>query len=96
MTQPEIPEALVRYFKALDDHHARELARALNGLTMREKLLVKEAAVMGWVQGVRHSDLEYPGDRYVLASVIGACVSSAFRDLYPTISGYQPDSEDAR
>lgn len=59
----------------------------LAGLTEREVLLVKEAAVMGWVQGMRHHDLPFPGDRQALATVVDACI--AFPDLYPTITAQE-------
>lgn len=87
-----VPSFLVGYFTQREAHRARAVATVLTGLTERELLLVKEAAVMGWVQGMRHHDLDCPGDRKILTSVVDACLS--FSDRYPTISGYVADDED--
>lgn len=86
-----VPGFLVDYFTQREAARARAVANVLTGLTERELLLVKEAAVMGWVQGMRHHDLPYPGDRQALATVVDACLS--FSDLYPTISGRVDDDE---
>lgn len=96
MNQPQaadadLPDALLAYLAQRDDYRARAVAEILSGLTERERLLVKEAAVMGWVQGMRHHDLKYPGDRQALATVVDACIS--FPDLYPTITSYEPDDD---
>jgi hypothetical protein len=87
-----IPDFLVDYFTQREASRARAVANVLTGLTEREVLLVKEAAAMGWVQGMRHHDLPIPGDRKILTSVVDACLS--FADIYPTISGYVADDED--
>jgi hypothetical protein len=89
-TQPtadqDFPDAIVQLFAQ------RELARdvavteLLAGLTTRERGLVRDAAIMGWIQGMRHRDLDYPGDRQAVNVVVDACISPTFRDLYPTIA----------
>jgi len=76
-----IPEALVRYFEQRAAQRRAEVSALFERLTERERRLVKEAAVMGWVQGMRHSDLAYPGGRYALAVVLDGCL--AHEDLYP-------------
>lgn len=86
-----VPEFIARYLQQRDNNRRDAVAEILSGLTERELLLVKEAAVMGWVQGMRHHDLPYPGDRQALATVVDACLS--FSDLYPTISGRVDDDE---
>jgi hypothetical protein len=86
-----VPDFLVDYFTQREASRAQAVARVLTSLTERELLLVKEAAVMGWVQGMRHHDLACPGDRKILASVVDACLS--FSDRYPTISGHSEDDE---
>jgi hypothetical protein len=88
-----VPDFLVDYFTQREASRAQAVANVLTGLTERELLLVREAAVMGWVQGMRHHDLKCPGDRKILTSVVDACLS--FSDVYPTISGYVEDDEDA-
>lgn len=87
-----LPDVIVQYVAGRDAYRAKAVAELLSGLTERELLLVKEAAVMGWVQGMRHHDLEYPGDRQALVTVMDAC--RAFPDLYPTITGYEADDDD--
>lgn len=87
-----VPEWLAQYMAQRDTARVNAVTALLTGLSEREFLLVKEAAVMGWVQGKRHHDLDVPKDRQILCTVIDACL--AFPDLYPTITGYQPDSED--
>lgn len=81
-----LPDVIVQYIAGRDAYRAKAVAQLLSGLTERELLLVKEAAVMGWVQGVRHHDLKIPGDRQVLVTVVDACRS--FADLYPTITNH--------
>lgn len=58
-----------------------------SGFTERELLLIKEAAVMGYVQGVRsgpHRD-KIPPDLQIVTEVLDACM--VHDDLYPTIAG---------
>ncbi len=60
---------------------------ALSWLSPREARLVREAAVMGYVQGAingKHRD-RIPPDTKVLREVVDACL--AHSDLYPTING---------
>ena len=86
MTAAQLPDAIARYLAQRDTDRRDAVAAVLAGLTEREWLLVKEAAVMGWVQGMRHHDLDYPGDGNALITVVDACL--AFADLYPTIAAY--------
>ncbi|MFG3051827.1 hypothetical protein ACGFZP_12880 [Kitasatospora sp. NPDC048239] len=95
MTQPQadLPDALVAYFAQRETARLDAVAEILMGLTERERLLVKEASVMGWVQGMRHHDLEYPGDRQALITVVDACLT--FSDLYPTLTNHVPDDQES-
>jgi hypothetical protein len=90
-----VPEALVAYLRQREIQRAEDVAELLTRFSERELLLMKEAAVMGYVQGVRHGPYrdKIPGDRAILLEVAEACLS--FRDLYPTITGYQPEAEEA-
>jgi len=93
MANAAIPEFLATYLAQRDAARADAVDSTLASLTDRERALVKEAAVMGYVQGMRHPQGEaYPKDSQVLALVIDACL--AFSDLYPTISG-EADTEPA-
>lgn len=81
-----IDEQLGRYLAERDQQRAD--AR-LDSLSHRERRLVAEAAVMGYVQGVRavpggHRQ-EIPADSDVVALVVASCQS--FSDLYPLLGG---------
>lgn len=84
MTDPDLPDELVRYLAERDRQRAERVHRVYETLTKREQRLVREAAVMGFVQGTRHAggfDVPIPPDRRIVAQVIDACF--AFPDLYP-------------
>lgn len=82
---PALPGVIARYLAQRDDDRVNAVTGLLSSLTEREQLLVKDAAVMGYVQGMRRHDLPYPGYQQVLLMVLDACL--AFPDLYPTITG---------
>lgn len=90
----DIPDALVAYLRQRDIQRAQDVAALLSTFTERELRLMKEAAVMGYVQGAKnhpHRD-RIPGDQDVFLEAMEACLH--FRELYPTITGYQPEPED--
>lgn len=94
-TDAPLPAALVTYFEQREAARADAVNDVLASLTDRERVLVKEAAVMGYVQGKRHPEGEpHPKDSAVLAMVIDACI--AFSDLYPTIAGAAAAEVDER
>jgi hypothetical protein len=87
-----IPEALINYLADRDAQRTRNVEATLAALTERERRLIREAAVMGYVQGRRHPDDEdHPKDAAVLALVVDACL--AHPDLYPVTSGILPCAE---
>jgi len=84
---PEIDERLLRYFAIREVERSESVARTLAGMTERERRLVREAAVMGYVQGVKavpggHRET-FPPDADVLYQVVDACLH--FDDLYPVM-----------
>lgn len=84
----DLPDALVAYLAKRDAQRADDVATFLATLTDRERALVKDAAVMGYVQGRRHPQGEkHPKDSWVLATVVDACL--AFPDLYPAVNAQQ-------
>lgn len=93
MTEPSsnptgIDDRLVAYLEAQDRYHLAEVGRRWDAMTLREKRLVREAAVMGYVQGVRsvpgsHKE-PIPPDASIVTRVIDACLGMS--DLYPFMS----------
>ncbi|GAA4626676.1 hypothetical protein GCM10023196_035890 [Actinoallomurus vinaceus] len=88
----EIPAGLVAYLAERDRHRARRVANALAERTPAERTLMKEAAVMGYVQGRQASrDAEVPPDSAILRSVVAACLDMP--DLCPAISAHEAAEE---
>lgn len=87
MTSPAhgLPSYLVEYLAQRDAQRADAVADVLGSLTDRERALVKDAAVMGYVRGrMRPQSEAHPKDSAVLAEVIDACL--AHPDLYPAVA----------
>jgi hypothetical protein len=84
MPETTLPAALVRYLEQRDAARAKEVTDFLESLTDRERALIRDAAVMGYVRGRMHPDSEpHPKDSAVLAEVVAAC--QAISDMYPAI-----------
>jgi len=84
-----IADGLLRYFATRRYERNELVDRAMAAMTDRERRLVREAAVMGYVQGVRSMPgghkATMPGDGVILRLVIDACL--VMDDLYPEIGG---------
>lgn len=85
----EIPPELVTYFKNRKRQRLAEVNETLAAMTRRERRLVREAAVMGFVRGSMFGQMEGPDarlpmDSEMLREVIECCRSMS--DLYPVIS----------
>ena len=96
MTLPD----LSGYLETRLRRHQERVGEQLLAMTRRERRLVREAAVMGYVRGAmfgeskanarhyKNPDLfpepEFPGDRDIVFEVLSACDSMP--DLYPVIS----------
>lgn len=88
----ELPDTYVNYLVQRAAARADAVSAVLGALTERERALVKDAAVMGYVRGTMHPEGEkHPKDSAVLAEVIDSCL--AFPDLYPAVNAV---SEGAR
>jgi len=86
-------DPLYAYLVCQDTARRRRAAEVFNALSDRERRLVKEAAVMGYVQGRMHPDgAEHPKDAEVVFLVIDGCLSNP--DLYPTLAGRDGDDEE--
>ncbi|MFE2973313.1 hypothetical protein [Streptomyces sp. NPDC059258] len=80
-----LPDGFVDYLIARDAQRADAVTQFLGRLTDREHALIRETAVMGYVQGRRHPrDEEHPKDSAVLRLVIDAAL--AIPDLYPAVA----------
>lgn len=79
-----LPTGLVAYLAQRDALRAERIGRMWTDLTERERDLVKDAAVMGFVQGNMAERGKIPGDGDIVRIILGAC--DALPDLYPTIS----------
>lgn len=84
MTQP-LPDGLVDYLIARDAERADAVTQFLGRLTDREHTLMRDAAVMGYVQGRRHpQDEDHPKDTVAFRLVVDAAL--AIPDLYPAVA----------
>lgn len=97
MSAPDSPQFAA--YLAARDAQRREVVEAKWGaLTEREQALVREAAVLGFVQGVRATSAAppnpFPGDRDIVIGVLDAVGS--FADLYPTLAalGEEADADE--
>lgn len=91
----DIPPSDTLYAYLVKRANARRIraAEVFNALSDRERHLVKEAAVMGYVQGRMHTaGAEHPKDAEVMFLVIDGCLSNP--DLYPTLAGRDDDAEE--
>lgn len=92
---PEISDDLVRYLTARDAQRHDHVNRTLGALTDRERALVREAAVMGYVHGRLdgRAAIDFPKDQAIVWSVIDACRVHA--DRYPAINALTAAKEEA-
>ncbi|MER6602562.1 hypothetical protein [Streptomyces parvus] len=83
-----LPDGLVDYLIARDAQRAEAVTQFLGRLTDREHALIRDAAVMGYVQGRLHlRDEDHPKDSAVLRLVIDAAL--AIPDLYPAVAAIE-------
>lgn len=83
----DLDDVVTRYLEAGRARRETDRNAVMSALTKREQALIREAAVMGYVQGIRAAgtgrDHGIPPDGQILASVIDGCL--AMSDLYPAI-----------
>lgn len=73
---------ILRNLAAQDAARDRRVAAAWNSLTDREKRLVKESAVMGYVRGAQDhgpDGAQIPPDSHIVHGVIAYCQSNSTR-----------------
>lgn len=87
---PPIDEKLMAYLGARWDHEAARVKDTVAAMNPRERKLVREAAIMGFVRGAMAGRLagsagmsvDIPDGTDILGEVVSACLSMP--DLYPT------------
>ena len=83
-----LPEFLISYLEERDAQRVDAVSTVLASLTDRERALIRDAAVMGYVRGRMHpQDEPHPKDSAVLVEVVDACL--AITDMYPAINATQ-------
>lgn len=95
MTAPTVDAELARILAANSEARLRHYDELFGRLTERERLIFREAAVSGFVQGTRAGitpESAFPGDREIVIRAL-ACIDGN-PDLYRTVSGYVEDAED--
>jgi hypothetical protein len=72
----ELPPALVTYFEARARQREQDIDTRLAELTPRERSLVRDAAVMGYVQGRldERARVDYPKDTQITRMVVYAAL----------------------
>ncbi|KPI31425.1 hypothetical protein OV320_2641 [Actinobacteria bacterium OV320] len=83
--EPHVTAELADYFTKREAARTARIRDFLNNLTARERALVQDIAVMGYVRGSMHpKNEEIPLNKAILADVVNACF--AFPDLYPAVA----------
>jgi hypothetical protein len=93
-TERAFPEGLIDYLAIRDAARETRRQALLSSLTPREAALVREAAVMGFVQGTMHSGaarVVIPKDSEILRRTVDGFL--AFPDTYPNVTGYTEAEE---
>lgn len=100
-----LPEYLMTYLVDRDAQRAQAVDDFLTKITPRERALITQIAVMGYVQGIRHPEGErIPKNAPILAKALAPLLSEvvdacfAFPDLYPAITAitrYTADVQDS-
>ncbi len=83
----DLPPHIVAYMETQAEAYAERTRRVLDALTPREQRLVREAAVMGYVVGVREPQgSPIPKDTEVMWTVVTSCLTgSPGFELFKTI-----------
>jgi len=87
MGEQTLPPAIVAYLQTQAEGRVETANDAMKQLTDRERHILREAAVMGWVRGAMAAGggrEAIPKDIAILVEVINCCRSNS--DLYPKIA----------
>jgi hypothetical protein len=94
---PDLLAGLGRYFEQRQQERAQGVTETLDAMTERERHLVREAAVMAYVQGFKARQAgrtEIPDGFHILHRVIEDMRSTMMADLYPVTNSLTQDSAD--
>lgn len=87
MAEQTLPPEIVAYLQSQEEGRVETANDAMKQLTERERNILREAAVMGWVRGAMAAGggrESIPKDIAILVEVISCCLSNS--DLYPKIA----------
>lgn len=87
MAEQTLPPEIVAYLQSQSEGRVETANDAMKQLTDRERHILREAAVMGWVRGAMAAGGgrgAIPKDIAILVEVINCCRSNS--DLYPKIA----------
>jgi hypothetical protein len=87
---PELKAFVAAYLVKQDARRVDAAEKLFEKFTEREQQLIKEAAVLGYVQGVYEAD-RHRGDRQILLTVL--MDAQADTDKFPALTGYEPEPE---
>ena len=92
-TADALPEWLVEHMVERATARHQRAADVYGALTERERALFKDAAVMGFVQGLMRTREEgCPKDSQIVALVVEECL--ALPDKYPAINSGTPEEDE--
>lgn len=102
MADPTLPDGLLDYLRIRDQQRANQVTARLARFTDRERALVREAAVHGYVLGHMAGEVagrrgdppdqrRIPPDSRIVAEVLLGC--DAQSDLYPLIGEHVEDND---
>lgn len=94
MSPNGIPDWLSDYLVKQDNARIKAVSELFGSLSPRQQALVKDAAVMGYVQGARHGDTPRRPDAEMLFLVLSACLGDP--DLFPALSTMDKEDEAAK
>lgn len=88
-------QKVMDYLRKQETARLKRIQAAIQRLTPRERRIVGEAAVMGFVQGMMAAgvtlDDAMPDDETIVLRVFNGIISTP--DLYPTLSATTPPEE---
>lgn len=88
MTDHQLSDELDRYLFDQGQLRYDRVVKTLEALTLDQRKLIKEAAVMGYVLGKQAAQAPVPQDWVILWDVVSSCLD--LPDLYPTFNEVRP------